>query len=62
LRERFRLHKPQVVTFSALESSQIVFPEEGKQYFEHFEHWQKPLPYSDMITKLSKFTTSRKEG
>jgi CheY-like chemotaxis protein len=51
LREKFNGHRPRIVTCSVLERDEIKLPAEGMKYFEHLDHWQKPVPYLEMIER-----------
>jgi CheY-like chemotaxis protein len=51
LRERFRHKHPKIVTYSVLDQSQIALPE--NPYFDHFDHWQKPIQFSELSARTS---------
>lgn len=42
---------PKVVTFSSLSGSEIHFPQ--SKFFEHVDHWKKPINYTDLTNKSS---------
>ena len=49
LRTRFENTRSRVITHSVLPKSDIQLPSGGN--FKHFDHWQKPLPYSELLTR-----------
>jgi CheY-like chemotaxis protein len=51
LRHRFSESRPRVVTYSALDAKDIVMPQSSKEYFEHLDHWQKPLPFIEVLER-----------
>lgn len=46
LEDYFSNCKTKIVTFSSLEKENIQLPK--MQYFEHWDHWQKPMKFRDM--------------
>ncbi|MEZ0392130.1 MAG: hypothetical protein ACAH59_07950 [Pseudobdellovibrionaceae bacterium] len=55
LRQKYHEKRPQVITYSALQEKQIDFPLLGAEYFDHRDHWQKPMPYSEVIKRASEY-------
>ncbi len=53
LREKFRLKRPRIVTNSVLERSRCVLPDAGREYFNYVDHWQKPMPFQEVLTRAS---------
>lgn len=53
IREKFRAHKPRVVTYSALKQEQIILPEACDEFFQYMGHWRKPMPLSELIKRTS---------
>jgi CheY-like chemotaxis protein len=53
LRERFMSARPRVVTYSVLERDNIALPLSGNKYFMHVDHWQKPMPFHEVVEKAS---------
>lgn len=51
LRHGFSISRPKVITYSVLDPSEIQFPSTG--YFEHIDHWQKPISYAELTTRIS---------
>ncbi len=60
LRERFSGHRPRIITCSVLDKDEVVLPAEGMKYFEHLDHWQKPVPYSEMIERATEMMKTYK--
>ena len=52
LRTRFQNQHAKVITYSALDKSKVQLPD--NEYFDHLDHWQKPLNYSDLVRRASK--------
>lgn len=42
-------HKPKIITFSSLDSSEIEFL--NSPFFEHLEHWKKPATQRDLLNR-----------
>ncbi|MBX3021588.1 MAG: hypothetical protein KF799_07920 [Bdellovibrionales bacterium] len=53
LRDRFTGRKPRIITHSVLERKDVILPAEGDKYFTHIDHWQKPLPFHEMVARAS---------
>ena len=53
LRERFMKKRPRVVTYSVLERDNIALPRAGNKYFMHVDHWQKPMPFNEVVERAS---------
>lgn len=53
LRQKFSEHKPKVVTYSVLGRDEIHLPAEGENFFDHTDHWQKPMPFAEVISRGS---------
>lgn len=51
LRSRFVGHRPRIVTYSVSEREKIKLPEESVKYFQHLDHWLKPLPFPEMVAR-----------
>ncbi len=51
LKSRFSRDPSKVITYSTLDRSKVRLPE--NQYFDHWDHWQKPLRYNDLSNKAS---------
>ena len=51
LRAKFENANSRVITHSVLPKSEIKLPIGG--YFRHLDHWQKPLPYSELLSRGS---------
>lgn len=51
LKTRFKDHNVKVITYSALDHSKVKLPE--NQYFEHLDHWQKPVRYDELAARAS---------
>jgi CheY-like chemotaxis protein len=49
LRERLTQHKAKIVSYSTLTDSAIHLPE--SHFFEHLDHWQKPMGHRDLIRR-----------
>lgn len=49
LRQRLSQHRAKIISYSSLESSQIRLPE--SQFFEHLDHWQKPMGHRDLVRR-----------
>jgi hypothetical protein len=58
LREKFNLQRPRIVTYSALERAEIALPAAGSRYFTHFDHWQKPLQFHEVVERASNLLTT----
>jgi CheY-like chemotaxis protein len=53
LRQKFTAHKPRIVTHSVLDREHVALPQSGHDYFEHLDHWQKPVPFTEIIERAS---------
>ncbi|MGE0764733.1 MAG: hypothetical protein AB7N80_15770 [Bdellovibrionales bacterium] len=53
LQEKFLNHRPRIVTYSALKRGQIALPHHGDHYFKHLDHWEKPMPFTEVIERAS---------
>lgn len=53
LREKFTGHRPRVVTHSVLDREQVTLPSAGTPYFDHLDHWQKPMPFHEVVKRAS---------
>lgn len=53
LRRKFHSHPPSIVTYSVLDRDDIQLPAEGMEYFKHLDHWQKPVPFADIMRRAS---------
>jgi len=53
LRKKFKEHRPRIVTYSVLRRDEISLPDAGKSYFDHLDHWQKPMPFHEVIRRAS---------
>lgn len=51
LREKFSRHHPKIVTYSVLDETQVSLP--MNQYFDHADHWQKPIQFSELTARTS---------
>ncbi|MGE0525496.1 MAG: hypothetical protein AB7G93_00070 [Bdellovibrionales bacterium] len=49
LRGRFGQTRPKIVTHSVLGVNEIQMPPSG--YFHHLDHWQKPLPFAELVAR-----------
>jgi CheY-like chemotaxis protein len=47
LRNRMRNHKAKIISYSSLRDKDVQLP--LNQYFEHVDHWQKPISRSGLI-------------
>jgi CheY-like chemotaxis protein len=56
LQMNFKSEHPKVITYSVLDSSEISFPK--SDYFEHLEHWQKPIQLSELTARTSEMLAS----
>jgi len=56
LKSRFTAQHPKIVTYSVLNRSEVELP--SNQYFDHFDHWQKPVKYSDLEVRASALLTA----
>jgi CheY-like chemotaxis protein len=50
-RQKNHAHVPKVVTCSSLSLEQINFP--YSEHYDYFDHWQKPLTFSDLKNRSS---------
>lgn len=46
LQNRFKVKSAKIITFSAMNRTDIQVP--ASRYFEHVDHWQKPVPMKDL--------------
>lgn len=53
LKGRFADHHPKIITFSSLEEKKVQWPE--NHYFDHYDHWQKPINYRELREKTLDF-------
>ncbi|MBK7891444.1 MAG: hypothetical protein IPJ84_11525 [Bdellovibrionales bacterium] len=53
LKGRFADHHPKIITFSSLEEKKVQWPE--NHYFDHYDHWQKPINYRQLREKTIDF-------
>lgn len=53
LREKFIGNKPRVVTYSVLDRNETLLPASGEKYFEHLDHWQKPMGLSEIVERAT---------
>jgi CheY-like chemotaxis protein len=53
LQEKFRYNKPCIMTYSVLDREKIKLPADAEKYFEHLHHWQKPIPYWEVVTRAT---------
>ena len=51
LRSKFHNQHAKVITYSALDRSKVHLPE--SQYFDHLDHWQKPVNYTELTKRAS---------
>ncbi len=51
LRARFQNQHAKVITYSALDKSKVHLPD--NKYFDHLDHWQKPVNYSELARRAS---------
>lgn len=51
LHSKFQKHHAKVITYSVLDRSKVGLPQ--SEYFEHVDHWQKPVKYSELATRAS---------
>ncbi|MBC85877.1 MAG: hypothetical protein CL677_01765 [Bdellovibrionaceae bacterium] len=51
LQEKFCLKKPKIVTYSGIKSRELNIPR--SDYFEHIDHWSKPMKYDDIANRTS---------
>lgn len=51
LRSRFQHQHAKVITYSALDRSKVNLPQ--TEYFDHLDHWQKPVNYSELTKRAS---------
>lgn len=49
LRAQFGRHQAKVITHSVLSGADIQMPE--SRYFQHMDHWQKPLRYDQLVQR-----------
>jgi len=56
LRTIFEGYRPKVITYSALPYADIHFPE--TQYFDHVDHWQKPIDFSELAKRSAELVKS----
>jgi CheY-like chemotaxis protein len=53
LRQHFTEHRPHIVTHSILDRQQVLLPTGGVSYFNHLDHWQKPMPFQEVVKRAS---------
>ena len=51
LRSKFHNQHAKVITYSALDRSKVQLPE--SDYFDHLDHWQKPVNYTELTKRAS---------
>ena len=51
LRSRFQHQHAKVITYSVLDKSKVHLP--PTEYFDHLDHWQKPVNYSELTKRAS---------
>jgi len=51
LRSRFQHQHAKVITYSSLDKSKVHLP--SNDYFDHLDHWQKPVPYNELARRAS---------
>ncbi len=51
LRARFQNQHAKIITYSALDKSKVQLPD--NEYFDHLDHWQKPVNYSELARRAS---------
>ncbi len=56
LKSRFQHQHAKVITYSALDKSKIHLPD--SEYFDHLDHWQKPVNYSELARRASDLLTA----
>lgn len=56
LRSRFQNQHAKVITYSALDKSKIHLPD--SEYFDHLDHWQKPVNYNELARRASDLLTA----
>lgn len=56
LRARFQHQHAKVITYSALDKSKVRLPD--NEYFDHLDHWQKPVNYSELARRASDMLTA----
>jgi CheY-like chemotaxis protein len=47
LRTRLSHNRAKIISYSTLKDSAILLPK--SQFFEHMDHWQKPMGHNDLI-------------
>ena len=62
LREKFAHHRPSIVTHSVLDRGQVTLPKAGIPYFSHLDHWQKPMPFHEVVKRASELITTNAAG
>jgi CheY-like chemotaxis protein len=51
LKKHLQNHKIKIISYSSLNENELELPK--SLYFEHFDHWQKPIGRTDLIHKTS---------
>lgn len=52
LRNQLRRSKPKIISYSSSDEVDIHLP--NSQYFEHLDHWKKPMNHRDLIQRSLK--------
>lgn len=53
LQKKFSENRPHIITHSILDRNEITLPKSGRCYFDHLDHWQKPLPFSEFMQRMA---------
>ena len=59
LRTKFSQLRPRIVTCSALDGAKIRVPDTGWRYFEYADHWQKPVPFTEVVARAKRLMLSK---
>jgi hypothetical protein len=51
LYDHFKSNRARIITYSALDKNKVALP--NSRYFDHLEHWQKPIRFDDLKQKAS---------
>jgi CheY-like chemotaxis protein len=51
LRSQFCQHKTKLISYSSLHADQLHIPD--NRYFEHFDHWRKPMNRHELIHRAN---------
>jgi DNA-binding response OmpR family regulator len=51
LRSQFCQHKTKIISYSSLSEDQLKIP--SNRYFEHFDHWRKPMGRHELVHRAN---------